>query len=206
VAPPPARAAVQTLLAGTSAGPVVAPPLPPPAGDAVPADVGEALRSLVAPQPAVLAPGAVSGGFGGRPPQPSYFPQSVAPSGEVVRTGAPQAAQPAPSAATASGYRATSDFEIPAWFETAARKMLAEQGQSEDRFGLPELTLIGAAATSSTTRLAAAEEGGGAAPAPEAPSGGGEQKKKENIEEIAREVYSEIRRLIAAQRLRSGDL
>jgi len=190
-------------LAGLSA-PAATPPAPAQS-DVVPHDVGESLRSLVAPPPAVLAPGSVSTTFGGRPQQVTFPPPISAPSSEVVRTGARQAS--APSSGTASGYRPTSDFDIPSWFEAAAKKMLAEQGHSEDRFGLPELTLIGAAATSSVTRLAASEEGGsGASAAAAGGGGGGDQKKKDNIEEIAREVYSEIRRIMQAQRLRSGDL
>jgi hypothetical protein len=85
--------------------------------------------------------------------------------------------------------------------------MLAEKSGSDDRMGLPELTLIGAAATSSTTRLAASD-GESPAPAPtsaSASSDGGGGKDDEDLEDMAREIWDEICRLQDVMKLRSGD-
>ncbi len=102
---------------------------------------------------------------------------------------------------------ASGDFQIPDWFEAAARKMLAEKGGADERMGLPELTLIGAAATSATTRLAAST-GETPAPAPSSASiasGAAGEKDDEDLEDMAREIYDQIRRLQEVARLRSGD-
>src|SRR5205814_1447297 len=113
----------------------------PPSSDVVPFDVGAALQSLVAPQPPVSAPGSVATSFGApRPaPAPSYVAASQPAAAASVASQAP--AQEVVRTASAPG---VGDFQIPDWFEAAAKKMLAERGQSDDRFGLPELTLIGA--------------------------------------------------------------
>jgi hypothetical protein len=151
----------------------------------------------------------VASSFTGRPPPaPTFVTPQTAASREPARTGytVPQGAPElvkTGSEARPSG----SDFQIPDWFEAAARKMLADKSGADDRMGLPELTLIGAAATSSTTRLAAST-GDTPAPTPStaaAAPGGSGGDGDEDIEDLAREVYDEICRLQEAARLRSGD-
>jgi hypothetical protein len=88
--------------------------------------------------------------------------------------------------------------------------MLAEKSSGDERFSLPELTLINAIASSPSTRMAAkgATEGvGGGAPAPAAATPGGADEKKANeIDEMAEKVWEELRRRIEAARERNGDV
>ena len=84
---------------------------------------------------------------------------------------------------------------------------------TDDRVTLGDLTLISLA--SANQQVAAAEAGGGptapaARPATEASAGGAHQSQspapaKEDIEELAREVFNELQRLVEIARERSGD-
>ena len=90
---------------------------------------------------------------------------------------------------------------------TEAAKKLFGGDKGDDRFGIPELTLIQSAA-SSGQRIAAkgaAESSAAPAAAPATQAAGGKREKKDDVEQLAREIYAEIRRLIDAARIRSGD-
>src|SRR5262249_8433213 len=110
---------------------------------------------------------------------------------------------PAAAAAASGG-----DFQVPEWFEAAARKMLAERG-GDQGLGLPELTLIGAAASSSTTRLAAKSVGEAAAASTitstAAPGPAPSAKEEDDIEDLAHEIWEEIQRLKEWARKRNGE-
>jgi hypothetical protein len=202
-----------------------------PTTDVAPREAGWALQSLVAPPPVAPAPviaptHAVSSSFTGRQPAPPVF---VTPATAASASSATSAAAQQPASHRPSGYAlpqtapelirtgsdtrgapaSSGDFQIPDWFEAAARRMLAEKSGADDRMGLPELTLIGAAATSATTRLAA-DTGDQAAPAPpsslaQAPGGGGSEGDDEDLEDMAREIWDEICRLQDVAKLRSGE-
>ncbi len=185
--------------------------LPADGGEAVPYDIGAALRSLVAPPPAPsTAPGSVATTFSARPQGQSgssYVAASPvsssapAASGYHVPSGSPEVVRTSSESSRSSG----SDFQIPDWFEAAARKMLADKGGNDDRLGLPELTLISAAANSTSTRLAAHDTAPPAAPAPGAGGARAEGgSKKDNVDELAREVYNQLLGLIDAENLRRG--
>jgi hypothetical protein len=176
-----------------------------PGGEIIPADVGAALRALVAPTaPTLAAANSVSSSFSGRAPVAAPFLGPTAPHPSAARdTAAMSEVVRTSSEPRSSG----GGFEIPEWFEAAARKMMADKGGSDDRLGLPELTLIGAAAQSSTTRLAA-DKGEGVsslAATATAGSGGGDDKAKEDLYDLAREIYDEISRLSDIARQRSGE-
>jgi hypothetical protein len=102
--------------------------------------------------------------------------------------------------------------------EAAARMIQAVRqppatAPSDDRVTLADLTLISVA--SASQQVAAAEAGGAPAPAPARPtdsssSGGAPQSHgpapaKEDIEELAREVFNELQKLVEIARERSGD-
>ena len=81
--------------------------------------------------------------------------------------------------------------------------MLADKGSNDDRLGLPELTLIGAAATSATTRLAAHEVG--AVAAPKSSPGDAGAAKEDSIDELAEAAYNRLLSMIDAENLRRGN-
>ncbi len=162
---------------------------------------GESLRSLVSPT-TYVAPGA-SPGSAPAVAARGYEVPSAAP--DVVRTGAEPIA-PAPPASSGSN---GSEWQVPSWFEDVARKMLGSKG-ADETVGLPELTLVTAAASSPRPRMAAAEKRISAAPTQVTQKGNGspnkELLKEEDINQLARDVYDEIRRIIDAARERNGDL
>jgi hypothetical protein len=97
------------------------------------------------------------------------------------------------------------ETEIPAWFESAARKMLEQRGLGET-MSVAELTLI-ASSPSRQVAAAARDAGGGPAPsmAQASPGASGGEAEKPDIEKISAEVYAEILKLIDIARERSGD-
>jgi hypothetical protein len=176
-----------------------------PGADVIPSDVGAALRALVAPIAPSIAPAhSVSSSFAGRAAAtPAFFSQPAAhPIAARDSSAMTELVRPSGESRGSSG-----GFEIPEWFEAAARKMLADKGGSDDRLGLPELTLIGAAAQSSTTRLAADKGEGVSALKASATTGssGGDDKAKEDLYDLAVEIYDEICRLNDIARQRSGE-
>jgi hypothetical protein len=102
--------------------------------------------------------------------------------------------------------RSSGDNSIPAWFEEAARRMFQE-GSDGGGISLAEMTLV----TAAPARLVAASpksaSSGASAQAPN-PSGGSESHDAEltpNVEQMARDVYAEICRMIEFTRNRNGD-
>ncbi|GAB4513381.1 MAG: hypothetical protein Tsb0020_31630 [Haliangiales bacterium] len=175
--------------------------------------VGESLQSLVAPG----AGGVVEPSAAVR--QPSHA--GVGAGAGAIRR-APTAAQPLVTASRASSgsqqaalrqmlaaaqkQRAAGNNELPPWFEQAARHMF--ENQSGDGISIAEMTLV---ATAPSHHIAAspksAASGSTSTAAPSA-SGGSESQDIEptaNVEQIAREVYAEICRLIDFARERNGD-
>jgi hypothetical protein len=146
---------------------------------------------MVAP----VAPTSVSGGFVGRAPisggQLTALQAPAAP--EPVRTGTDT--RPPPTGGSP-------DFPLPDWFEAAAKKLLGGD-RSDDKFGIPELTMIQSVSSQPSQRIAA-KEVGETAPAAPAAGGSAKQQKKDDIEQIAREVYAELCRMNDAHLLRSG--
>jgi hypothetical protein len=102
--------------------------------------------------------------------------------------------------------RAAGDNSIPPWFEEAARRMFQE-GSDGGGITLAEMTLV----ASAPARLVAASPksaSGSSASARPSSASGGESHDAEptaNVEEIAREVYAEICRMIEFARNRNGD-
>jgi hypothetical protein len=102
--------------------------------------------------------------------------------------------------------RSSGDNSIPAWFEEAARRMFQE-GSDGGGISLAEMTLV----TAAPARLVAASpksaSSGASSPSPGA-TGGSESHDAEptaNVEQIARDVYAEICRMIEFARNRNGD-
>jgi hypothetical protein len=168
-----------------------------------------ASRNLPIVEPSAPAPASTIASY----VSSSQSPASRAPStSTMVQSG--RAATPSSGASTTSssspgvaGLAAgAGDFQVPDWFEAAARKLLQEKG-SDDSFGIPELTLI-QAASASPMRIAAAEARDSAPTAAAGGGGGGggssDQKKSEDVEELALEVYKEFCRLVEANRERNG--
>ncbi len=177
-------------------------------------EVGSALQSLVSPRsaepaaPTHAAPVSIASSFAGQAPTQHYV--APPPTTEVVKTGQDRKSSGSGSG-SGSGGGGANDFQIPDWFEAAAKRMMADRGSGDNSFGLPELTLIHAAASNSGTRLAASEAKASsqvAAPTA-APSkgggGGGGGSKKEDMERLAREVYEHIMLLHEIDALRKGD-
>jgi hypothetical protein len=178
---------------------------------AVAARAGESLQAFVspsaAPEPAVAASERASG-----------TTPAARSTGAVHR--APSAAQPlvtAQSRANAAAVqemirsaqqkRTAGDNSIPPWFEDAARRMF-QDGSDGGGISLAEMTLV----TSAPARMVAASpksaSGSSASSQPSNASGGGEShdaEPTENVEQIAREVYAEICRMIEMARSRNGD-
>jgi len=97
--------------------------------------------------------------------------------------------------------------EIPAWFESAARKMLEDRGVGGGTGGmsLAELVLVTAvpATQMAASSKSAAAHGGH-------PSGGHGKEhkgddKKPDVNKLAQEVYGVVMKLIESARERSGD-
>jgi hypothetical protein len=158
---------------------------PSPGLAALTARAGEALGSYLVPA-AAPAP----------PPTPAVpsGPASRAPTAapELVRTGRP------------AGRHGGGEVEIPAWFETAARKMLDDRSGPSEGISLAELTLVSAAPA---TQVAASTRSMPSAtpPAPAPSTQGGPITPHFDVEKIAHEVYHHILQLMDAARDRNGE-
>ncbi|WP_045119106.1 hypothetical protein [Haliangium ochraceum] len=176
---------------------------------------GESLQAFVAPSAAPQdAPAGRSGSAGGRASADyargavSRAPSAAQP---MVQTGQKRAETAAMQQMirSAQQQRATGDATVPSWFEEAARRMFDGGGAGGDGITLAEMTLVTAApvrqvaaSPRSTSSGAAASSGSPAA------SDGSESQDAEptaNVEQLAREVYAEICRMIAVARDRNGD-
>jgi hypothetical protein len=167
-------------------------------GDRALRAAGESLRSIIAPS---MVPSIAT-------TEPTLSARAAsAPSTEMVRTGDTSPAG-LPSPAQTAG--APSDFKLPEWFEELAKKMMSSAGAPDGPLGLPELTLVTALTAVPGQRLAAAERRIAASPPASAPKGGTDKKggalKDEDIDQLARDIYDEIRRMFEVERERSGDL
>ncbi|WP_428268825.1 hypothetical protein [Haliangium sp.] len=172
---------------------------------------GSSLQSLIAP-----------GGTDAPAPAPAR--SSTSSSGYRAPTAAPPLVQTGSTTSAATSaranqavvqqmlrsarqQRASGSSDIPAWFEQAARRMFEDN--SGDGISLAEMTLV----TAAPARLVAASpksasSGTPSARSPEA-TGGSESHDAEptaNVEQLAREVYAEICRLIDVARERNGDI
>ena len=157
------------------------------------ARAGEAIGSFVHPSASEVSRASsgaarVAGGSADRGPAGEPFVH------ELIRTGR--------SFTRVGG----GETEIPAWFESAAKKMLEQRGLGES-LSVAELTLI---ASTPARQVAASTRDAGGGPAPtmsQAPAGegGAAQGDKPDIDKIAADVYAEILRLIDVARERSGD-
>lgn len=102
--------------------------------------------------------------------------------------------------------RSSGDNSIPAWFEEAARRMFQE-GSDGGGISLAEMTLV----TAAPARLVAASPksaSSGASSRPPDANSGSESHDAEptaNVEQMAREVYAEICRMIEMARSRNGN-
>jgi len=139
-------------------------------------------------------------------------PPSMARSGEVVSA----AAQRAPSAASdyvhtgsavrSGGRYGGGEVEIPAWFESAARKMLVERSGDSDGISMAELTLITAAPASHV----AASSRGSSGTASSGPSGASTAQQAANtpkidVERLAHDLFRELLVQMDVARERNGD-
>lgn len=102
--------------------------------------------------------------------------------------------------------RSSGDNSIPAWFEEAARRMFQE-GSDGGGISLAEMTLV----TAAPARLVAASPKSASSSASSRPpdaNSGSESYDAEptaNVEQMAREVYAEICRMIEMARSRNGN-
>jgi hypothetical protein len=167
--------------------------LGPTARGPLAARAGTALRSYVA----TSADGA---------PATTAVASSAASSGYRVPSAAPELVRPGTSPSVGPRFGG-GELEIPAWFESAARKMLEERSPGSD-LSLADLTLVTAApatalaaSTKSTTvsSASAATAGSATSSTPDAASA-------PDLERLAREVYDQFLQLMDVARWRNyGD-
>jgi hypothetical protein len=167
---------------------------------ALSARAGEALGSYVAPQAYSDTSASVSSSSA-----PVRDPYQV---GAVLRapTIAPEFVQTGRPTARHGG----GEQEIPAWFETAARKMFEQQGNlssAADGISLSELTLI---SSTPSNQIAASTRGVPTASAPISPASGttkqGDAKTPQiDVEKLANEIYRHILVMMDAARARNGE-
>jgi hypothetical protein len=184
------------------------------------ARAGESLHSFVAPGEAAAPAGnrASSAPAASAPGSSAPAPRSR---GAVQRV--PTAAQPLVQTAqsranvaaaqemirSAQQKRASGDNSIPAWFEEAARRMFQE-GSDGGGISLAEMTLVTAAPARmvAASPKSASSGSSGASSRPPGATNGSESHDAEptaNVEQIARDVYAEICRMIEFARNRNGD-
>jgi len=161
---------------------------------AVAARAGESLGSLVAPFAEAEEPTARARKRGGV----HMAPTAAQP---LVQTGASRH-ESVDSAVRAA--RSDTSADIPAWFEAAARRHLADTASSGSGITLAEMTLV----TAAPVRQVAAQRAS-ATQAPRTASrtaaNQGSATAPPDVEKLARDVYSKIVRLIEIARDRSGD-
>ncbi len=160
---------------------------------------GEALGSYVAPSTGEMATAVMrSDSFAARATSRELPIAQRAPSAaqELVQTGRP------------AGRHGGGEVEIPAWFESAARKMFDDRssaGSSDMGISMSELTLISAAPPA---QIAASTKAPHAASVAPAPSGGKDKAQSGgaiDIDKIANDVYREIMAMMDMARSRNGE-
>src|SRR5207237_10812719 len=100
------------------------------------------------------------------------------------------------------------EAEIPAWFEQAARKMLAERsGGISGDISLAELTLVTQTPAPQSIAAASRTSGGGHAPsaAPSPQHAGGAEKDQVDIDKVATEIYRDVLVMMDVARSRNGE-
>jgi hypothetical protein len=107
------------------------------------------------------------------------------------------------SASWRSGRFGGGEVEIPEWFEAAARKMFEERGEIEG-MSLAELTLV---ASTPPQQIAAAARESSPAPAPKqaAPGESGEASQKVDVNKLAAEVCSAVKKMLESAQMRNGE-
>jgi len=158
------------------------------------ARAGEALGSFVAPH-VVASTTAPTASYS--TPQNGAMRRVPTAAQEMVQTG-----RPATGARHGGG-----EVQIPAWFESAAKRMFADRSGSgpSDGISMAELTLV----SSAPSRQIAADS---VAPSHAAPHSPGlhdpvDQKKHEpiDIESVADDVYKHIKTMMDGARARNGE-
>jgi len=156
---------------------------------------GEALGVFVSPTGAPIAPtlsSSSSTSSASREVGTLLRAPTAAP--ELVQTGSAR-----PTARHGGG-----EVEIPAWFESAARRMFTERSSAESAT-LAELTLVMSAPATqvaASSRAAPSAVPPAASPGTNASTQGGQQI---DIEKTANEVYQQVLVLIEAARARNGE-
>ena len=167
---------------------------------------GEALGSFVAPQAYELA---TASGTGARPESalaqrvdsPVYVDTSRPDASSSAVSQRPQVNLPGRTFSRVGG----GEPEIPAWFESAARKMLDQRSDGAG-MTLTELVLVNAIPQrqiAASTRSAAGHGGGGHAHGKH--HNKHQDEKHPDVGKLAHDVYLEVLKLIDAARERSGD-
>ncbi len=111
---------------------------------------------------------------------------------ELVRTGRP------------AGRHGGGEAEIPPWFESVARKMLADRTPVSDGISLAEMTLVQAAAPQ---QIAAADKNpsSSASGAPAHAGSDGGSPHQMDVEKLSQDVYRHIMSMLDAARARNGE-
>ena len=170
---------------------------------ALSARAGEALGSYVSPAAyASSSPsyssGSASASAGGAGSSASSYSQSPA-------ARAPTAAQELVRTGRRSGRHGGGEVEIPAWFETAARKMLEDRSGNSDGISMAELTLVNSAPSS---HVAASSRTASIATSTAQPQEKRKSKEDEespiDVDKTANEVYRQILTMMDSARLRNG--
>jgi hypothetical protein len=160
---------------------------------------GEALGSYVAPSAATPASATAGGG--------ARSLASRGESGALVRppTASPELVQTGAAAQRSWQRHGGGDTELPAWFEEAAKKMIAaERGSGPaDNISLSELTLITSAPA--TQVAASTRSAPSALPASPATKKADNDQGALDIEKIANDVYRQILVIMDATRARNGE-
>jgi hypothetical protein len=152
---------------------------------------GEALSSYATP--VVTSQRGASAGSSRREEGAAMRAPTAAP--ELVQTGRP------------TGKFGGGELEIPAWFEQAARKMLAERTNVSGDISLAELTLVTAAPQQ---QIAASSKSAGASHASASPAsaaGASESAKGQpvDVDKLAEDVYREVLAMMDVARARNGE-
>jgi hypothetical protein len=136
------------------------------------------------------------------PAAPPSAPRESSRDGAVLRapTAAPEYVQTGRSAGRYGG----GEVEIPAWFEAAARRMLADRTGDGTGISISELTLVTSTPSNQIAASTRAATSAAATPAPAAAAQPGKAPQID-VEKLATEVYRNILVLMDVARARNGD-
>ncbi len=173
------------------------------------ARAGEALGSYVAPSTGELASAAGGAESTSSPSSHGSATAAAARSRELpIAQRAPTAAQELVRTGRPAGRHGGGEVEIPSWFESAARKMFDDRGNStssDGGFSMADLTLVTAAPPAAIAASTKAPHAA-ASPSP-SPAGGNDKAAGDaiDVEKIAHEVYQQILVLMDTARSRNGE-